>query len=258
MDNNQFQKNVYQVPASPSGESFEAPVAPLAMEMSQEEVDRRFLKITREEIALALNKNQQDLEMSISGFEDRSVPEVELSTPHPIAIEIGKIAVDLQERRYVYLEYLINRAKSMGLAERALLKLKLSPKDVDFYFHPTLDKIIDRESQYGKELFEHDADVTEIKYFLHESDWFHQQVSPNKVKNFTNKYEVTESTILKSSSFYNPYVGDVTRTVYVDDAEAQNLLIASKKYYQKATGHVYVKTPAPRFRFESKNSSKNK
>lgn len=249
---------MYQVPSSPSGESFDVPAAPLAVETSKEEVGRQSLKITREEIALAYklayNKNQQDLEMSIAGFEDRTLPDIELSKPHPIAMEIGKIAIDLQERRYIYLEYLINRAKSMGFAERALLKMKLSPKDRDFYFRPTLDKIIDRESEFGKELFEHDADVTEIKFFLHQTEWFHQQQSSRKEKNFTNKYETTEHTILKSSSFYSPHVGEVTRTVHVDDHEARNLLIASRKYYEKSTGSVYIKTPAPRLRFGTKSN----
>ncbi|RWZ78182.1 MAG: hypothetical protein EOT05_00205 [Candidatus Microsaccharimonas sossegonensis] len=254
MDNNQFQKNVYQVPASHSGESLDVLMAPVEVPISQAEVDQRFSTIAREEVLQAFNKMTQDLEMSVSGFEHRTQPEIQLSEPHPVAIEIGKIAVDLQQRRYIYLEYLLSRAKEMGLVERAKLKLLLSPKDVDFYFHPTIDKIIERESQNGHELFEHDADVKEIKYFLHENDWFHQQVSANKMKNFTNKYEVTDDYILKSSTFYHQDIGaEVMRTVYVDDVEAQNLLIASKKYYEKVTGKVYIKTPSPRFRFGSKS-----
>jgi hypothetical protein len=252
MDNNQFQKNVYQVPSSPSGESLDVPMASLEMQPSQEEVDRRFSTIAREEVLQAFNQMTQDLEMSLSGYETRPVPEVELATPDPIAVELLQIAADLQERRARHLASLIQRVEEMGFIEKN--KIRLTAKNPSAILNPTIEKIIDQESKLGIELFEHDPDVAEIKYFLHDSEWFHEQLSPVVTKKFTNKYEVTETSILKSSTFFNPYLGtEVTRTVYVNDEEARNLLIAAKKYYEKVTGSVYVKTPAPRFRFGSKN-----
>jgi len=256
MDNNQFQKNVYQVPSSPSGESFSAPLEPIAAELSQVEVERRFSAIAREEVLQAFNQMTQDLEMSVSGYEDRPLPEVTLAPPHPTAIELLQIAADLQERRARHLASLVQRVAEMGVVERT--KVKLTAKDPASILNPTIEKIIDQESQLGVELFEHDPEVTRIKYFLHDNEWFHEQKSAIPTKNFTNKYEVSENGILKSSTFYDQHLANyVTRTVLVEDAEARNLLIASKKYYEKVTGTVYVKTPAPRFHFVSKNSTKN-
>lgn len=257
MDNNQFQKNVYQVPESPSGEFLDTPETPVDTELSQAEVEQRFSTIAREEVLQAFNQMTQDLEMSVSGFETRPLPEVALTAPHPTAVELLQIAAELQERRARHLASLVQRVEEMGILGRA--KVRLTAKDPAAILNPTLGKIIDQESELGVELFEHDPDVTEIKYFLHDNEWFHEQKSPVPTKKFTNKYEVTESSILKSSSFYNQQIGSVvTRTVLVDEAEARNLLIASKKYYEKVTGSVYVKPPAPRFHFVSKNSSKNK
>jgi len=257
MDNNQLQKNVYQVPSSPSGESLDAPLAPIDTEMSQIEVEQRFSTIAREEVLRAFNQMTQDLEMSVSGYENRPQPEVPLAPPHPVAVELLQIANELKERRARHFASLIKKAEDMGMIERT--KVRLMSKDSASILKPSLVKIIDEESDQGIELFEHDADVTKIKFFLHDDEWFHQQDSTVLTKKFTNKYEVTESSIIKSSTFYNEQTGQfVTRTVYVEEEEAQNLLIASKKYYEKVTGGVYVKTPAPRFRFVTKNSFKNK
>lgn len=252
MDNNQFQKNVYQVPSSLNGESLNVEKTPIATEMSQVEVDQQFSAIAREEVLDAFNQMTQDLDI-----ETQTLSKVELTPPHPYALELLQIAADLQERRARHLASLVERVEKMGIIGRT--KVRLTEKDASAVLNPTIEAIIEEESNLGIDLFEHDPDVTKIKYFLHDNEWFHEQHSAIPAKKFTNKYEVTESLILKSSSFFNPQTRSVvTRTVPVDEDEARNLLIASKKYYEKVTGMVYVKSPAPRFRFVSKNSSKNK
>lgn len=252
MDNNQFQKNVYQVPTTLRGESLSRETTPIANEMSQAEVDQRFSTIAREEILQAFRQMTQGLD-----DETQNLPTVELAPPHPAALELLHIARDLQERRARHLTSLLKRVEEMGIIGRT--KVRLTEKNAATILNPTIEAIIDEESNLGVDLFEHDPDVTSIKYFLHDNEWFHEQHSAIPEKRFTNKYEVTESAILKSSSFFNQQIGSVvTRTVLVDEAEARNLLIASKKYYEKVTGTVYVKSPAPRFSFVSKNSSKNK
>jgi hypothetical protein len=257
MDNNQFQKNVYQVPASPSGESLDAPLEPIAAELSQAEVGQRFSTIAREEVLQAFNQMTQDLEMSVSGFETRSLPEVALATPHPTAVELLQIAAELQERRARHFASLVERVANMTAWEKR--KIQLFSKNSNQILNPSIENIIDAESELDLEVSQRDADVKLVKFFLHNDEWFYVQESTVPEKTFTNKYEVTESSILKSSSFHNALTkSTVTRTTYVDEVEASNLLTFSKKYYEKATGHVYVRTPVPRFRFVSKNSSKNK
>lgn len=256
MDNNQLHKNVHQVPSSPGGESFDTLVTPVETDMPQAEIDSKFLAIEREYVRDTFNQMTQDLEMSLSGFETRSLPEVTLAPPYPIAVELVRIASELQERRARHFASLVEQVAKMSAWEKRTIKL-LS-KNSNAILYPTIEKIIDAESELELDLSQRDADVKLMKFFLHDNDWFYVQESTLPSKTFTNKYEVTESTILKSSSFYNPQSkSTVTRTAYVDEVEANNLLTFSKKYYEKATGTVYIKSPAPRFPFISKNRSNN-
>jgi len=99
MDNNQFQKNVYQVPSSPSGESFSAPEIVENIEISQEEINKKFVDIQREYVRDTFNQMTQDLEMSLSGYEVRQQPKVELMSPNPIATELLQIGTELMDLR---------------------------------------------------------------------------------------------------------------------------------------------------------------
>lgn len=96
MDNNKFQNNVYQVPASQSGESFDVPAD---TELSAGEVEQRFSKIAREEVLIAFNQMTEDLEMSLSGYENRQVAAVEIEKTHPIAVELLQIGAEIIDRR---------------------------------------------------------------------------------------------------------------------------------------------------------------
>lgn len=96
MDNNTFKNNVYQVPASPSGESFDTPAT---TEPSPVEVEQRFSKIAREEVLLAFNQMTDDLELSLSGYENRQVAAVEIASPHPVAVELLQIGAEIIDRR---------------------------------------------------------------------------------------------------------------------------------------------------------------
>ncbi|MBC7564606.1 hypothetical protein H7100_00015 [Candidatus Saccharibacteria bacterium] len=123
----------------------------------------------------------------------------------------------------------------------------------------TIDKIIEHESKVGAKVFSSDPDVTDVKYFFLPDEqghkWYYQQISTVRSKNFTNSYSVTETGIEKSSTYYDEQLGRIVNvSTTVDDAEANNLLIAAKKYYSEVTGKVYVKKPIPRFRFGSKNA----
>lgn len=123
---------------------------------------------------------------------------------------------------------------------------------------PTIEAIIDDESKVGAKLFPTDQDVTSVKYFFLPDEsghkWYYQQTSPIQSKNFTNSYMVTEFGIEKSSTFFDERQGRMINvSVPVSDVEAQNLLTAAKNYYAEVTGKVYVKAPAPRFRFGTTN-----
>jgi len=208
--------------------------------------------IAREYVSDTYNQMTQDLEMSLSGYETRQVPTVEIASPHPIAVEMLQIGAELKARRAQYHESLIEA----GLAVRFLGKL--FAKDPTSVAKPSIEKIIEHESKVGAKLFPADPDVTEMKYFFLPDEsgdkWYHSQVSPVRHKHFTNSYAINEYGIEKSSTFFAEHHGRFVNVLLpTSEEEAQNLLIASKNYYTEVTGKVYVKKPAPRLRFRSKD-----
>jgi len=229
MDNNQ-DKSVFQTPAIENGESL----------IEHEYVSEKYNQIT------------QDLEMSLSGYENRHVPTVEIASPHPIAAEMLQIGAELKARRAQYHESLIEA----GLAVRVFGKL--FAKDPESVARPSIEKIIEHESKVGAKLFPADPDVTEMKFFFlpdESSDkWYHSQVSPVLHKHFTNSYTIYEYGIEKSSTFFAEHQGRfVNALLPTSEEEARNLLIASKNYYTEVTGKVYIKKPAPRLRLRPKD-----
>jgi hypothetical protein len=257
---------MYQRPTPQNGVSFDTvpPVvdAPVDAVLSDEEINKRFDVIAREEISLAYDKMTQDLEMSLSGYESREQPKVELMSPHPIAEQLLQIGNDVEEKRNEYHESLVETARFKRAIRKVLGLLFTNPATESP--KPTLESIIEHESRLGAKLFPKDAEVSKVKFFyLSEMDprsgqkvqkWYHTQESTNVAKSFTNSYEVSLYGIEKSSTFLDPRQGRMVNvSVPVDEPEAQNLLIASKSYYQEVTGKVYVKAAAPRFRFRSKS-----
>ena len=254
MDNNQ-DKNVFQVPATQNGESLNVPLTSVDAGMSDTEVERNFTTIAREYVSETYNQMTQDLEMSLSGYETRPVPTVEIASPHPVAVELLQIGAELKARRAKYHESLVEA----GIVARFLGKL--IAKDPSSIAQPSIEKIIEHESKIGAKLFPLDSEVTEMKYFFLPDEagdkWYHSQVSAVRHKHFTNSYAINEYGIEKSSTFFAESHGRfVNVSLPTSEEEARNLLIASKKYYTEVTGKVYVKKPAPRLRFRSKDDYK--
>lgn len=253
MNNKQPINDVYQTPSLQNGESFEAP---------SEVIDKKFYAIEREAVLQAFNQITQDLEMSLSGYESREIPEVEVAPAHPIATELMYIGNMLSDHRE---KYHAARPEKSGLkrvfGRMILVLFTNNPSEVT---QPVVAKMIDRESEVGATLFPADADVTEMKFFFLPSEdattgqvvdvWHHDQKSIHRAKNFTNSYKITESGIEKSSTYFDENLGRiVNRSSVPSDQEIENLLMAAKQYYIRVTEKVYVKPAAPRFRFGLKS-----
>lgn len=107
MDNNQdqLQKNVYQVPVPSGAEVFDnsTPIQETdVVSLAESSV------IAREEVLDAFNQRTQDLEMAVSGFEVRKQPKVEIVQPHPVAVELLQIGDELARRRAEHHEVVRN------------------------------------------------------------------------------------------------------------------------------------------------------
>jgi len=263
MDNsqNQFQKNVYQVPASQSGESLNTSGASVEAAPSTT-VNQKFEAIAREYVRDTFNQMTQDLEMSLSGYEVREQPPVEISSQDFTAIEILQVGEGMKAHRSNHRETLMESARTKRIFGRIIAALVA--KQPTEALQPTLDKVIDHESRIGATLFPKDPEVLDLKFFFlpgvdietgTEVDmWHHHQTSLVPSKNYTNTYKITESGIKKSSTFVDERLArTVNMSSIPSEVETYNLLIASKKYYAAVTEKVYLKKAAPRFSFGSKS-----
>ena len=245
----------YQVPTSQHGESFAAPEPAETQDVSSvltdEAVRQRFDDIAREEIARAYNEITQDLEMSLSGYETRKQPQVEVLSQHPVAMELLDIGNSIERHRAEYIDSFKTEKKN-PLKRVAGKLLGTNAKG----HAPSYGSIVDHESQHATKIFPKDEEVSTVKFFYLPDErgtpqWFHEQHSNVPAKKFTNTYTVSEYAIAKSSTYFDPrYNKFVNSPAYVSDQEAQNLLYASKKYYEEVTGRPYIKSAAPRLRPE--------
>lgn len=174
----------------------------------------------------------------------------ELKAEYPVAHELRRIGHELQILRQKQAESLgIGRKKNVFKRVVSALLTNDTAMTADSYH----SKMIERESRIGASLFPRDNEVTSMKFFYlpneQHDEWFHQQTSPNKLKNFTNSYIVSEATVHKSSTYFDVIEGRTKNILVVpDELELQHLLTAATRYYSEVTGKVYVKPAAPRLR----------
>lgn len=246
MNNNQdqFQKDMYQVPTSQTGEVFDSALDTVDTTLPEDEVNQSFEAIAREEILASFNVMTRNLELDSSNTDTQRMTQVEKPVQHPIIVELLQLSVALEAGRVEHHQALIERAEKMGLFARAYVRL--FEKNSSQILNPTMNGIINAESQLGLKVFtyasgERDQDITHIHYFLHDGEWFHQQASPIAAKNFTNKYEITELGILKSSTYTNEHGVNVHKSAVIGETEAYNLLIASRKHIELVTTEIYGK-----------------
>jgi hypothetical protein len=249
MNNNQdqFQKDMYQVPASQSGEAFDNSAVLVDTMMSDDEVDQKFDAITRQEIAREeildrFNQMTLRLEKAADGTEDVELAKAEALDP--VMFEIAHIAMEQEARRAQYHRSLVERAEKMGFFSRVYVRL--TAKNPEAILNPTIDSIINQESELGLKVYtrasgERDMDIADIQFFLHDGEWFHKQKSHIPAKTFTNKYELTAVGILKSSTFLNERQVSVHESEIIGDNEAYNLLIAARKHFALVTTEIYGK-----------------
>jgi hypothetical protein len=249
MNNNQdqFQKDMYQVPASQSGESFDTPSVVVDTAMSDDEVNQKFDAIVQQEIARGeildrFNEMTRKLGMVADGAEEFQLEQAERLDP--IMSEIAHIATEQEARRAQYHRSLAERAEKMGFFARVYVRL--TAKNPEAILNPTIDSIINQESELGLKVFtyasgERDKDIADIQFFLHDGEWFHKQKSHIPAKTFTNKYELTAVGILKSSTFMNERQVSVHESEIIGENEAHNLLIAVRKHFTLVTTEIYGK-----------------
>lgn len=257
----QFQKDMYQVPTPPSGESFDNPAVIVAASLSDDEANQQFdaitqqaiqqevqQKIARGEIRDKFNEITRDLERDASGLHTDTQTTIETRIQNPVAVEILRLNAAQESERVRHLQVLTDRAQNMHPLVRAYTWLTV--KEASAILKPSLESIINQESSFGFEVFKRkekafdpsqDPDIKKIDYFLHNGEWFHQQTSPVAAKSFTIKYHITPYEIIKSSQFSNEQYKDIYRSEIVSDVEAYNLWIASKKHFELVKAHIYDK-----------------
>lgn len=250
------------MPSPQNGESFDAPAETVRVNMNENEIEVKFAAIEREAVRQAFNQITQDLEMSLSGYESREVPVIEIAPTHPVAVELLHIGRSIEMHREKHNASLVEQSRLRHKIGRVIsLLITNSPSDI---VRPVEERTIEHESKIGAALFPVDTDVTSRKFFFLPAEdpttkeiihmWHHDQKSTIPSKNFTNTYKIKDSGIEKSSTYFDERLArTVNRSSIPGAAEMSNLLMASKKYYSAVTEKVYIKPAAPRFRFGSKS-----
>lgn len=135
--------------------------------------------------------------------------------------------------------------------KKALSLITGNDKSSDMFKMPTgrpLKKLTEREliqleSEIGSKLFGEVPKGHRREFFCLDKKtwiWYEEWVDPktNKRSNTTVRYEVHENGILK--------VQEGARYSFIDGVELDNLLAATRMYYEQVARHVYGREPRPR------------
>ncbi|MDB5160375.1 MAG: hypothetical protein JWO99_638 [Candidatus Saccharibacteria bacterium] len=259
-DQAQFAKDMYQFP------SHKAEVSDTPELSDEQQVDRQFTDIAREETRLAFEAISKELAMVASGIELPKDVQIETPEIHQDAVEIlhiGNSVKSMRETRHAELIEIQTKrgftrivglalGTTSGVSDTFKSKKALDTKQV------ILHDLIEQESKIGSTVFPTDPDVTSRKFFYLPSEtkdeWFHQQTSPVPAKDFTNSYTITPHSIEKSSTFMDPVEGRVKNvSVVPDDTEVKNLKLAATHYHHHVAQKMYKKPTSSRRRFGLKS-----
>jgi hypothetical protein len=246
----QFAKDMYQVPAH-QGEVIDTP------EISDETVNRTFADIARHETQIAFDKISKELAMVASGTEIPKEVQVETIETHPQAVELLQIGNGVKAMRNKRHAELVEIQTKRGIAVRIIAPLlgsnTFDSKKAKLSKEALLHDLIEEESKVGATIFPSDSQVTSRKFFLLPSDnydeWFHQQTSPVREKDFTNSYTVTRYGIQKSSTYFDTKEARVKNiSVIPESDEIKNLTLAATQYHEHISKKVYEKPSSLRRR----------
>lgn len=136
--------------------------------------------------------------------------------------------------------HILKKALNLVFADDPVAPLrKLTKKDRPLKTL-TERELIELESQIGREVFgPAPQDVVRREFFnLDESTWiWHEQIkqADGSTQEMTTRYEVQPQGILKVQS--GP------RYTYLEGAELQNFVLATKEYYERVTRQLYKRDP---------------
>jgi len=259
-DQAKFAKNVYQVPGQQS-EHFETPQVDSAVELDDATIDQQFAEIEREEVRLKFEEIALEISRLAAGDIEPQPAPVETNTMHPDAAVLLMHGRNVKAKRAERHAGLVDIQTKRGLGSIVTNRFAVNSFDSEKSIkikQALLHDLINQESNFGGEIYPADPDVTSRKFFLLSTpdydEWFHQQTSSVKSKDFTNSYIVTPHLIQKSSTYFDEVEGHVKNvSVIPSDGEIQNLKLAVAQYYDRVSKGIYDKPLVARRRFRSKN-----
>ena len=231
-------KGMYQFPTTLSQEtvSFDTPEEP---EYTEEQVERQFKDIVREDIRQTYNDIMRANDLGAIGIEASSVS-IDVAPEHmPEALDMLAKGDEI-------------------IAHRQALHAKLSRNMSDARRADVMAKIVEAEDTYGAKakIFPTDPEVSNVKFFLlPEGDvhkWFMQQTSAVKAKNFTNSYTLLPHAVDKSSTYFDETHGRI-RNVAVTPSRDEILTLrdAVTRYHSVVIENVYTTSASSKNRIKS-------
>jgi len=266
MNNNdqpQSAKDMYRVPTTLLET---APFDIETPEQPQEQIDRQFDDIVREEVRLSFEDITKELALSAAGIESPNYvaesPEFE-ANPH--AVEILEMSNEITERRIQH------HAEIVALRKRKLLIGAMMTKLFGDNSGPVIKSGSTEQATIGHLAQFEDSKVGQTTFpinrkvepevktrrfiFLPDGSdivWHMQQTATIKAKNFTNSYKVRPHGVEKSSTYFDEREGrEKNVAVMADDSEVLTLKAAVTYYHREVIEKIYTKPTGPKNRTKS-------
>jgi hypothetical protein len=251
-DQAQPAKDMYQFPMH----SIEAGSIDVAIEneLSDEQIDRQFTSIAREEVSRRFDEISRELAMAASGVEAPIVSPIETITTNPHAVELLHLGSDIKSKRQAHLQESNEVAQKKRLFHRSMTaffsinpseskKFKKSQAEI---MHDLIDFESNVVAKISNDIFGIDKDVQSRKFIYmpneNYDEWLLRQKSTVKSKDFTISYPIRPTGIEKSSTYYDEIEGQIKNVLTVpSEAEIIHLKKAVGTYHVEVSNKIYTK-----------------
>lgn len=251
-DQAQPAKDMYQFPMQ-SIETGSVDIV-LENELSDEQVDRRFAAIAREEVSRSFDEITRELAMVASGVEAPVVSPIEVITLDPHAAELLQLGSEIQSKRQAHLQESTEVAQKKRLFHRSMTaffsispteskKTKKTPVEI---MHDLIDYESNVVAKISDDIFGIDSYVASRKFIYmpneHYDEWLLRQKSAVKSKDFTNSYLIRPTGVEKSSTYFDEVEGRIKNVLMIpSEAEIIHLKKAAGTYHVEVSNKIYTK-----------------
>lgn len=226
----------------------------LKNELSDEQVDRQFAAIAREEVSRSFNEITRELALFASGIEAPVVSPIEVLTLDKHATELLQLGSEIQSKRQAHLQISTDESQKKRLFYKTMAvffsngstefkKTKKTPAEI---MHDLIDYESNVAAKISDDIFGIDLQVASRKFIYipneNYDEWLLRQKSAVKSKDFTNSYITRPTGFEKSSTYFDEVEGRIKNVLMIpSEAEIIHLKKAARAYHVEVSNKIYTK-----------------